>query len=195
MRRILKLALAAMAILPLLQGCIPLVAAGAGAGTMMAVDRRSSGAYIDDKEIELRVANGIDTAFPGDYVHVDVMSFNRAVLLTGEVPDEQTKQKVADIAQKVMDVTKVYNEIKVGPPTSLTIRTSDAYLSTAVKTRFLDAKLFPVSAVKVTTEDGVVYLMGFVTEQEGEDAAKIASTTSGVVSVVKLFEYISKAPG
>lgn len=194
MRRLLMLALAATAVLPLLQACVPLIAAGAGAGTMMAVDRRSSGAYIDDKEIELRVANHIDKAFPGDYVHVDVMSFNRSVLLTGEVPDAQTQQKVADIAQSVMDVTKVYNETKVGPPTTLTIRTSDAYLSTAVKTRFLDAKRFPVSAAKVTTEDGVVYLMGFVTQQEGDDAARIASTTGGVVSVVKLFEYIDKAP-
>ena len=194
MRRLLLLALAGTAVLPLLQGCVPLVAAGAGAGTMMAVDRRSSGSYIDDKEIEMRVGNHIETAFPGDYVHVDVMSFNRAVLLTGEVPDAQAQQKVAEIAQSVMDVAKVYNETKIGPPTSLTIRTSDAYLSTAVKTRFLDAKRFPVSAVKVTTEDGVVYLMGFVTQQEGEDAAKIASTTGGVIGVVKLFEYIDKAP-
>ncbi|MHB1676169.1 MAG: BON domain-containing protein [Sulfuriferula sp.] len=193
MRRVLMFVTAGMMVLQL-QACVPLVAAGAGAGAAMAIDRRSSGAYIDDKEIELRVANHIETAYPSDYVHVDVMSFNRSVLLTGEVPDAQTQQKIADIAHSVMDVTHVYDETKIKPPTTLTIRTSDAYLTTAVKTRFLDAKRFPVSAVKVTTEDGVVYLMGFVTQQEGQDAAQIASTTSGVIGVVKLFEYIDKAP-
>ncbi len=193
MRRLLMLVTAGMLVVQL-QACVPLVAAGAGAGVMMATDRRSSGAYLDDKEIELRIANHINTAFPSDYVHVDVMSFNRSALLTGEVPDAQTRQKIEDIAHSVMDVTRVYDEIKIKPPTTLAIRTSDAYLSTAVKTRFLDAKRFPISAVKVTTEDGVVYLMGFVTQQEGQDAAKIASSTAGVIGVVTLFEYIDKAP-
>ena len=193
MPRLIKLGVAAIAVLQL-QACVPLVVAGAGAGAMMASDRRTSGTFVDDKEIELRLANRIDTAYPSDYVHVDVASFNRSVLLTGEVPDAQTKQKIADIAHNLMDVSHVYDETKIKSPTTLTIRTSDAYLSTAVKTRFLDAKRFPITAVKVTTEDGVVYLMGFVTRQEGQDAAQIASTTRGVIGVVELFEYVDKVP-
>lgn len=193
MRRLLMFTMAALAVLQL-QACVPVVAVGAGEGAMMAADRRTSGTYIDDKEIELRVANRIDSAYPSDYIHVDVTSFNRSVLLTGEVPDAQTKQKIADIAHNVIDVVHVYDETKIKPPTTLVIRSSDAYLSTAVKTRFLDAKRFPITAVKVSTEDGVVYLMGFVTAQEGHDAAQIASTTGGVIGVVELFEYIDKAP-
>ncbi|ARU32792.1 transporter [Sulfuriferula sp. AH1] len=193
MRKTVVIAALGMALLQL-QGCVPLVATGAGAGALMANDRRTSGAYIEDQEIELRTANRIGGAFPSDYVHVNVTSYNRAVLLTGEVPDDVTKQKITDIAKTVGNVKGVTNELMVAPPALLSARTNDAYITTKVKTRFIDAKRFPITAVKVVTENGVVYLLGLVTRQEGNDAAEIASTTAGVKKVVKMFEYVELVP-
>ena len=193
MRKTVVIAALGMALLQL-QGCVPLVATGAGAGALMANDRRTSGAYIEDQEIELRTANRIGDAFPSDYVHVNVTSYNRAVLLTGEVPDDATKQKISDIAKNVGNVKNVTNELAIAPPALLSARTNDTYITTKVKTRFVDAKRFPITAVKVVTENGVVYLLGLVTQQEGNDAAEIASTTSGVKKVVKMFEYVELVP-
>ncbi len=177
-----------------LQGCVPLVATGAGAGVLMATDRRSSGIYIEDQEIELRAANRTRDAFPADNVHTNFTSYNRAVLITGEVPDEASKQKIDTIVMGVSSVKTTYNELRIAPASLLSSRSNDAYITTKVKTRFFDAKRFPATAVKIVTENGVVYLMGLVTQQEGADAAQIASTTSGVTKVVKLFDYIAKAP-
>ncbi|MEQ1669023.1 MAG: BON domain-containing protein [Sulfuriferula sp.] len=177
-----------------LQGCVPLVATGAGAGVLMATDRRSSGVYIEDQEVELRAANRTRDAFPADNVHVNFTSYNRAVLITGEVPDETSKQKIDTIVMGVSSVKTTYNELRIAPASLLSSRSNDAYITTKVKTRFFDAKRFPATAVKIVTENGVVYLMGLVTQQEGADAAQIASTTSGVTKVVKLFDYIAKAP-
>ncbi|BBO99343.1 BON domain-containing protein [Sulfuriferula nivalis] len=177
-----------------LQGCVPLVATGAGAGVMMATDRRSSGIYIEDQEIELRAANRTREAYPADNVHVNFTSYNQLVLITGEVPDEATKQKINTIVLGVGNVKSTYNELRISTPTLLSARSNDAYITTMVKTRFFDDKRFPATAVKIVTENGVVYLMGMVTQQEGADAAQIASTTSGVAKVVKLFEYIVKVP-
>ncbi|NOT16781.1 MAG: BON domain-containing protein [Sulfuriferula sp.] len=177
-----------------LQGCLPLVATGAGAGVMMATDRRSSGIYIEDQEIELRAANRAREAFPADNVHVNFTSYNQAVLITGEVPDETTKQKINSIVMGISNVKMTTNELRIAPASLLSSRSNDAYITTKVKTRFFDAKRFSATAVKIVTENGVVYLMGLVTQQEGIDAAQIASTTSGVTKVVKLFDYIAKAP-
>lgn len=193
MRRTILVAALGVALLQL-QGCVPLVATGAGAGVLMANDRRSSGTYIDDQEIELRTGSRIGDAYPGDNVHVNVTSYNRSVLLTGEVPDAATKQKITDIAKGVGNVKNVINEVGIAPPALLSARTNDAYITTKVKTRFIDAKRFPITAVKVVTENGVVYLLGLVTDQEGADAAEIASTTAGVTKVVKMFEYVVLVP-
>lgn len=193
MRRTVLVAALGLALLQL-QGCVPLIATGAGAGVLMATDRRTSGTYIEDQEIELRTSSRIREAFPADNVHTNVNSFNRVVLLTGEVPNEVTKQKIYDIAKGVGNVRNVVNELVIGPTALLSARTNDAYITTKVKTRFVDAKRFPINAVKVTTENGVVYLMGMVTEQEGKDAAQIASTTVGVTKVVKMFEYVTLVP-
>lgn len=193
MRKTVVIAALGMALLQL-QGCVPLVATGAGAGALMANDRRTSGAYIEDQEIELRTASRIGDAFPSDYVHVNVTSYNRAVLLTGEVPDDATKQKISDIAKNVGNVKNVTNELVIAPPALLSARTNDTYITTKVKTRFVDAKRFPITAVKVVTENGIVYLLGLVTHQEGDDAAEIASTTAGVAKVVKMFEYVELVP-
>lgn len=188
MRKTLTITALGLALLQL-QGCVPAVAVGAGAGVMMAADRRSAGMYLEDQEIELRAANRIREAYPGK-ANVSVTSFNRNILLTGQVPDAAAKQKVAEIARGVNNVRTVYDETVVGPVSSLTSRSNDAYITTKVKTRFLDAKRFQANHVKVVTENGVVYLMGLVLPQEAEDAAQIASTTSGVSKVVRIFEYI-----
>ncbi len=193
MRKLIAVAVLGLGLLQL-QGCIPLVATGAGAGALMANDRRTSGAYIEDQEIELRIANRAGDAFPGDYVHLNVTSYNRTVLLTGEVPDEATKLKIRGVAQGVGNIKNVINELVVAPPALLSARSNDAFVTTKVKTRFIDAKRFPLTAVKVVTENKVVYLMGLVTDKEGADAAEIASTTAGVAKVVKLFEYVVLVP-
>ena len=193
MRKTVVIAALGLALLQL-QGCVPLLATGAGAGVLMANDRRTSGAYVEDQEIELRIANRVNDTFPSDYVHVNVTSYNRTVLLTGEVPDDATKQKINDIAKGVSNVKNVGNELVIAPPALLSARTNDAYVTAKVKTRFADAHRFPLTAVKVVTENGVVYLLGLVTDQEGADAAQIASTTAGVTKVVKMFEYVVLIP-
>lgn len=193
MRKILVATALGLSLLQL-QGCLPLVATGAGAGVMMATDRRSSGIFIQDQEIQLRAANRISDAFPADNVHVNVTSYNQIVLITGEVPDETTKQKINTIVMGVGNVKTTYNELRIAPVGFLSARSNDAYITTKVKTNFFDAKRFPATAVKIVTENSVVYLMGLVTQQEGADAAQIASTTTGVTKVIKLFDYIAKAP-
>lgn len=170
-----------------LQGCVPLVATGIGAGALIAADRRSSGTYLEDQEIALRAGSRIGEAYPKD-THVNITSFNRNVLITGEVPTAEARQKVADIVQGVGNVRTVYNETIVGPVSLLSSRSNDTYITAKVKARFLDAKRFQANYVKVVTENGVVYLMGRVQPQEAEDAVEIAKTTSGVTKVVKIFE-------
>ena len=183
------LALAVMATTALLQGCeLALIGAGAGAAYSTIEDRRSSGTQLDDDAIELRAGSRIGTRFP-DNVHVNVAAFNRAALMTGEVPDEAVRAEVEKIVQGVPNVRGVTNEVQLAPVTSLGERTSDSLITTQVKARYLRANAFNPVHVKVVTEAGVVYLMGVVTEREADDAVDIARTTSGVRKVVKIFEY------
>jgi len=180
----------------LLQGCAEtVIAVGAGAAVLSATDRRSTGAQVDDEGIELRVTNRIDDRFGGK-VHVNVTSFNYAVLLTGEVPDANTRAEVEKIARGAPGVRNVYNETQVAGVSSFGARTNDSYLTSKVKARFLDIGHFNPNHVKVVTEASVVYLMGIVTEKEAADAVQIARTTDGVRKVVKIFEFCTpdKAP-
>jgi osmotically-inducible protein OsmY len=154
----------------------------------MSEDRRSSGAQLDDQSIEWRSASRIGERF-GSKVHVNVTSYNRGVLLTGEVPDERARSDVDSLVRSVPSVQGTTNELVVSEPTSLGSRTSDSYITSKIKTRFLDASKFNAMHVKVVTEAGVVYLLGVVTPQESEDAVEIARTTGGVRKVVKMFEY------
>jgi len=181
--------LAAAAASLVLTGCVPAVVVGATAGTVLvATDRRSTGAQVDDESIELKVANAISERY-GDKVHVNVTSYNGWVLLSGEAPDAETRSSIGQIAATTNRVRKVFNEIAVGPNTELGVRTNDTYITSKVKTRFLESDKFNATQVKVVTERGVVYLMGIVSHQEGDAAANIASTTTDVLRVVKLFEY------
>ena len=182
-------AIAVAAVCLQLTGCVPVVVAGAGAGVAVAADRRTSATYMADEEIELRASNRINTAFPGDKVHVSCNSYNRTLLLTGEVPDAATRDNIEQLARQVPDVNNVHDALDIGPPTSLSQRSDDVYLAAKIHTRFINAKTIPDGTIKVVVDRGVVYLMGFVTHQEGDQAAYVASVTDGVKGVVKLFEY------
>jgi osmotically-inducible protein OsmY len=180
---------------PALHGCIPAaVVAGGGAAVMVAEDRRSSGTIVDDQSIEGKVSSRISEKYSDKKyqttVHIDVTSFNRIVLLDGEVPDQATKDDIGAIALGVEGVRNVQNEIVIGPVTSSGTHANDAYLTSKVKGRFVTENKFQPNHVKVVTENSTVFLMGLVKHKEGDDAAEIASTTSGVTRVVKLFEYI-----
>ena len=173
-----------------LSGCVPLVIAGAAGGAaLVAADRRSVGAQADDEAIELKMANNIGAGY-GDRVHVNVTSYNGVVLLTGEVPTPELKTSIHEIARSTAKVREVDDELTVGPVTSIGSRTNDSYITSKVKARFVEANKFPANNVKVVTEREVVYLMGLVRHSEADAAVQIARTTSGVVRVVKMFEYV-----
>ena len=177
-------------IVPALQGCFPVVAAGAATGAMMAADRRSSGAYVEDEGLEWKVGNRIKERF-GDAAHVNVTAFNRVVLLTGEISDEAGRSALDQIAAGVPNVRGVTNEVQVAGASSLTSRGNDAVVTSKVKARFVDDNGFSANHVKVVTEAGTVFLMGLVTREEADQATEIARTTSGVRKVVRVFEYIT----
>jgi len=180
--------LAALCAAAMLQGCLEMAVVGAGAGVMSAVDRRTTGTQIEDEGIELRAGNRIAERF-GDRAHVNVIAFNRSVLLTGEVPDAAAKSEVERIARAVPSVRGVTNEVQVAGVSAYSARASDSTITGKVKARFLDANRFNAIHVKVVTENSVVYLLGLVTDKEATDATEIARTTSGVRKVVKVFEY------
>jgi len=188
-RNTLFAVIAAAGVAASLSGCFPIVAGGVGVGAMMADDRRTSGIYIEDERIEIRVQ--ADVGKLGDKVHVNATSFNRVVLLAGEVPDEATKAKAEKLAAGIDNVKRVQNELAVAPPSTLGERSNDVYITTRVKARFLSEskKRFSPNHVKVTTEMAIVYLMGLVSRDEAAAAAEIAAGTPGVKRVVKVFEY------
>lgn len=190
-RRRLLLGLAAAAALPLLQGCFPVVATGVGAGAAMVSDRRTGGAYVEDESIEWKVSNRIRQRFGGT-VHVNVTSYNRNVLLTGEAPDAAVRGALDGLVAGVENVRGVINEVVAGPHSSLSARANDALITSNVKARFVDAQRFSAHNVKVVTEANVVFLLGLVTRAEADAAATVARTSQGVRKVVRVFEYISE---
>jgi len=182
------LLLAALPLALVLQGCMEMALVGAGAAVIAFEDRRTTGAQIEDRGIELRTGNRVDDRY-GDRVHVNVTSYNRYMLLTGEVADEAARTEIEKIARGVPNVLGVTNDLQVAGKSSMGSRSNDSYLTSKVKTRYLDSGKFNAIHVKVVTEAGVVYLLGMVTEKEAEDAVEIARTTGGVRKVVKMFEY------
>ena len=174
-----------------LSGCAPIVVAGAAAGAALVVsDRRSAGAQVDDQAIETKAIADANSQW-GDRIHINVTSFNGVVLLTGEAPNATTRDAIAAMVGRIDRVRSVQNEMVIAPNTPMSSRTNDTYITSKVKTRFVEENRFPANRVKVVTERQVVYLMGLVRREEGDAAAQIAATTSGVVRVVKLFEYIN----
>src|SRR3569623_128707 len=179
------------AVLLSLQGCAGIMLGGAMVGTMAATDRRTLGAQTEDKGIvvkgESRASNVV-----GEDGHVNVNSFNRKVLLTGEVKDEAMKSAVEREIASIENVQSVVNELAIGFPSSFTSRSNDSLITGKVKASFVDSKEMHANAVKVVTERGAVYLMGRVTQREGDLAGEIARNVGGVQKVVKVFDYISE---
>jgi osmotically-inducible protein OsmY len=190
-RRVAPLVTAAMLSLAV-SACIPVIVGAVGAGAYAATDRRSLGAQADDKLIAPRVDKRISEAL-SDRAHVDVNSFNRKVLLTGEVPDQASKDRAEEIARSVDNVTSVVSDLEIGGMTPSTARNNDAYITAKVKAELVSRKDIFANAYNVTTEKSIVYLMGRVTREEGDKAAAIAQGVSGVQKVVKVFDYISDA--
>jgi osmotically-inducible protein OsmY len=179
-----------LAALTVLQGCeAVVVGAAVGAGAVMAADRRTTGIYVEDQNIELKATNRINERFR-DQVNVSATSFNRIVLLTGEAPTEMLKEEIGKMARDVDNVRDIVNDIQIAGPSSYGSRSNDSYITSKVKARLVDAKVVQANYVKVVTENGVVYLMGILTHKEADEAVEIASTTSGVRKVVKVFEYL-----
>jgi osmotically-inducible protein OsmY len=174
-----------------LQGCVAVVAGGMVTGALATADRRTLGAQTEDKAIDVKA----ETRMPqivGDAGHVNVNSYNRKVLLTGEVRDEAMKQAVEKEVRGITNVDNVMNELIVAGPSSYTSRSSDALITSKVKLSLADKKTVSTNSFKVVTERGNVYLMGLVTQREGNIAAQVAQGVSGVMSVTKMFEYISE---
>jgi osmotically-inducible protein OsmY len=174
----------------LLQGCVaPILAAGVGAGAFVtAADRRSTGSIIEDNSISTKSQNRIEEKYK-DTAHVSVTAYNRIALITGTAVSEETKMDIERIVGSVPNVKRIANEVVVDKTLSSS-GGSDALTTTNVKMRFVNNSAFKSENVKVVTEDGVVYLMGMVTHAEADAASEVASTTSGVTKVVRVFEYI-----
>ncbi|MDN4056804.1 BON domain-containing protein [Massilia sp. YIM B02769] len=179
------------ALLGALQGCVPLVMGGAALGAAATMDRRTLGAQTEDKSITVKAEVQIPKIV-GDAGHVNIASFNRKVLLTGEVRDEAMKAKVEAEVRRIENVVSVINELAIAGPSSYTSRSSDALITTNVKASLVEMKTISATSFKVVTERGTVYLMGRVTQREGDLGAKIAQSVSGVQRVVKIFEYITE---
>jgi osmotically-inducible protein OsmY len=176
-----------------LQGC-PLVVIGAmggavGGGTLVATDRRTLGAQTEDREIQVKAKSRIGESLP-DQAHVSVTVFNRRVLLTGEVPSDQWKQKAEEVVRNINNVNSIVNELAIQGASSLSSRTNDAYLESRVKGAMVGEKDMRANYYKVVSERGTVYLMGLVTREEGTAGANVAAQVPGVEQVVKVFQYI-----
>jgi len=185
--------LAVVAAVASLGACAPLLVGGAVVGTgMMAGDRRTSGAQVEDQSIELKAGSRVQAAI-GERGHVNVSSYNRMVLITGEVPTEADKQAVEQALARIENVRSVVNELAVMPVTSVSARSNDAYLTGQVKAAFVNDPGLQVNSIKVVTERSVVYLMGRVTEREAALAAERARSVGGVTKVVRVFEVITEA--
>lgn len=178
----------------MLMGCVPMVGLGVGAGpgatdTVEAEDRRTSHTFIDDESIELKSARRLKEQLD-DTSHINITSFNRRVLLTGEVPDQASRELAEKLVMTIENVQSIANELAIASISSLASRSNDALLTTKVKGRLLTTDTVQINHIKVITENGVVYLLGVVNRAEANSAASVASTTAGVKKVIKVFEYL-----
>lgn len=177
---------------PLLGGCFIAGAAALTTGSLAATDRRTLGTQVEDRGIQLKAQSAIRERF-GNTVHVNVTSYNRQVLLTGQAPDETTRAQIDGTVANVENVRLMVNDIQIAGNSSFQSRSNDAVITTRVKASLVNAQDLFANAFKISTEAGVVYIMGMVTEREADRAAAIASGVPGVVRVVKVVETISEA--
>ncbi|MBN8487240.1 MAG: BON domain-containing protein [Burkholderiales bacterium] len=186
-----RLLLASLALSGLLAGCAPLLLGGAAVGgALMYKDRRTTGTQLEDEGIELKASARLRERL-GDKAHLNVTSYNRIALVTGEVASDGDRAVVDEVVAKVENVRSVVNESAVMGITSMTARSNDLIITSRTKAALIDASDLPATAVKVVTERGVVYLLGRVTEREASRATEVARAVSGVAKVVKVFEIIT----
>lgn len=174
-----------------LSACAPMLLGTAVGGALVASDRRTSGAQVEDKAIELKTSNRLGDAF-GSRAHINVNAYNRMVLLSGEVPAEADIQTAGEIASRVENVTHVVNQLVVAPNSSLGSRSNDVLLAGKVRATLVDARDVVSSAFDIVVERGEVYLMGIVSEREANRAAELTASIDGVKKVVKAFQLISE---
>ena len=192
-KRVMLASLAAGAVLSSLSACAPLMVGGAVMGSLVAIDRRTTGIQIEDEGIELRTAQGLRQNLSAG-AHVNVTSYNRMVLLTGEVGSAAEKERAERLAKSQENVNSVVNDLAIEPASSLTQRSKDIVITGQVKALLIDAKDLQSNAFKIVVERGVVYLMGRVTNREAQRASEIARSTSigGVVKVVRVVDIITE---
>jgi len=173
--------------------CIPLIIGGAAVGgaAVLAADRRSTGIQLEDEAIERRLNRAIYGNYKDGEISVYVTSYNRKVLLAGQVISERIYQEVEKIARDGESVREVVNELQVRELSPATVRNNDIAITSKVRGAFVEAKKVPFGVIKVTTERGIVYLLGRVTQEEGDNAAQVAARVSGVNKVVKVFDYLT----
>ena len=192
-RRFLLTGALALATTTLLGACAPLIIGGAAvSGALMYKDRRTSGAQLEDQAIEFKAGSRLKQAL-AEPAHLNVTSYNRLVLITGEVASEADRVAAEKAIAGIENVRTVVNEAAVMGASSLTSRSNDALITSKVKARFVDNGEVDVNASKVVTERGIVYLLGRVTEREADKAAEVARSVSGVQKVVRVYEIISEA--
>lgn len=190
----LKLALVTAALLtalPALQGCVPAIVAGATVGVISAHDRRSTGTQTDDETIEWKAKLRIPDQYKS-FSNVNFTSYNRRLLITGEVSNAEAKAAIEAEARKVDGVREVYNELGIGPVSPLGSRSNDSFITSKLKARLVDSNQVSANHIKVVTERGIAHLMGIVNEREAKVAVAVARTTAGVLKVVNIMEVIDE---
>lgn len=190
-RRFIFWTLLSLMSVSVLSACAPLIIGGAATGALAATDRRSSGSQLEDEVIEFKLSHRLNQVL-GERSHINVTSYNRSVLLTGEVLSEADKAKASEIVSQVENVNKTLNELIIAPPSSLVQRATDSFITAKVKTRLLDVPGVNGASVKVVTERSVVYLMGLLTPREIEAVSNSVRTVSGIYKVVRAFEAITE---
>jgi osmotically-inducible protein OsmY len=191
----LKLALATAALLaalPVLQGCVPAIVAGATVGVISAHDRRSTGTQTDDETIEWKAKLRIPDQYKS-FANANFTSYNRRLLITGEAPNAEAKAAIEAEARKVDGVREVFNELGIGPASPLGSRSNDSFITSKLKARLVDSNQISANHIKVVTERGIAYLMGIVNEREAKVAVAVARTTAGVVKVVNIMEVVDES--
>ncbi|QXL84177.1 BON domain-containing protein [Comamonas sp. NLF-1-9] len=188
---LLRIVLVAAGLASALSACVPLmVGTGAAVGAMVATDPRTTGTQLEDEGIELRASSRIRDAL-GDRVHVNITSYSRQVLITGEVPTEADKLRVQNIVREVPNVKSVVNALGIMPNSTLSERSNDTYITGKVRAKLVDLNdLVATNAFKVVTERGEVFLMGHVTQYQSAQLTEAARSIDGVRKVVRVFEIV-----
>tara|TARA_Y100001934_G_C12230707_1_gene715261 strand:- start:139 stop:714 length:576 start_codon:yes stop_codon:yes gene_type:complete len=180
-----------LSVITLIQGCAAVLGAGAATGAAVANDRRTVGTMLDDQTIEFKVLDALRSDDDlWQQTHVNGTSVNNIVLLTGEAPTDELRQRIETLVHQIPKVRRVHNEIVIGAPSSLLTRSSDSWITGKVKTNLLTTDIQEATQIKVVTENGSVYLMGLVTQAEASRATDVARAVGGVQRVVKVFEYL-----